>query len=77
MEISITPGRCAVKNPGAPIPEDALPHLFEAYYQADDARGSGGSGLGLAIVKEILDRHGFTCGAENQDGAVVFWFNWR
>ena len=28
-----------VSNPGEPIPQDKLPHLFERFYRADDSRG--------------------------------------
>lgn len=74
IEITVEQGKCTVFNPGDPIPEELLPKLWEAYYQADGARSQGGSGLGLSIVREILLRHGFTWGAENRDSGVAFWF---
>ena len=38
-----------VENTGAHISEDALPHLFEAFYREEGSRNrkTGGSGLGL------------------------------
>jgi two-component system OmpR family sensor kinase len=50
-----------VEDTGAGISPEALPHVFERFYQADPARPGGdkhGTGLGLAIVKEILEVHG-------------------
>ena len=63
-----------VENTGARIPEEALPHLFEAFYRAENSRNrsTGGSGLGLYLVKMILDRHEATCAVENtEDGVKV------
>lgn len=63
-----------VENTGARIPEEALPHLFEAFYRAENSRNrsTGGSGLGLYLVKMILDRHGAECAIENtKDGVKV------
>ena len=63
-----------VENTGARIPEEALPHLFEAFYRAENSRNrsTGGSGLGLYLVKMILDRHGAECAIENtEDGVKV------
>ena len=77
IRISITENRCSVYNPGNPIPEEAMQRLWEAYYQADESRSAGGSGLGLSIAREILERHGFSFGAENVDGGVSFWFQYR
>lgn len=54
MEISIT-------DSGSGIPREALPRLFERFYQVDASRAGGeghGAGLGLAIVKEIIEAHG-------------------
>jgi signal transduction histidine kinase len=54
MEISIT-------DTGEGVASEALPHLFDRFYQADRSRQGGekhGAGLGLAIVQEILQAHG-------------------
>lgn len=61
-----------VENTGTRIPEEALPHLFEAFYRAEGSRNrsTGGSGLGLYLVKMILERHGATCAVENTDDGV-------
>ena len=63
-----------VENTGARIPEEALPHLFEAFYRTENSRNrsTGGSGLGLYLVKMILDRHEAECAIENtEDGVKV------
>ena len=61
-----------VENTGARIPEEALPHLFEAFYRTENSRNrsTGGSGLGLYLVKMILDRHGAACTIENTADGV-------
>ena len=77
--ISVTIGRdrLEVLNVGQPIPEEQMERLWDAYYQADEARSAGGSGLGLSIVREILQRHGYSYGAENREEGVCFWFGWE
>ena len=61
-----------VQNTGAHIGEEALPHMFEAFYRAEASRNrsTGGSGLGLYLVKMILERHGATCTIENTPEGV-------
>ena len=61
-----------VENTGAHIQDEALPHLFEAFYREDGSRSrsTGGSGLGLYIVRMILQRHGAGCTIENTAGGV-------
>lgn len=51
--------RLAVENPGAQIPPEHLPRLFERFYRVDPSRqkASDGAGLGLAITKSIVDAH--------------------
>ncbi len=51
----------SVSDTGAGIPAEALPHIFDRFYQADPARRGGekhGAGLGLAIAHEIVPAHG-------------------
>ncbi len=49
----------SVHNAGEPIPPEDLPHIFDRFYQVDEARTRNGhSGLGLAIVRELVQAHG-------------------
>ncbi len=50
-----------VRDNGAGIPREQLPHIFESFYSTKsgpDDSGKGGTGLGLASCKEIIDAHG-------------------
>jgi two-component system, OmpR family, sensor histidine kinase BaeS len=69
--------RVAVEDSGAGIPAEALPHIFERYYQAGPSRSRhpGTSGLGLSIVRALAEAHGGGAGAENRsDGGARLWF---
>jgi signal transduction histidine kinase len=60
-----------VRDNGTGIPAEHLPHIFDRFYKADASRkAAGGSGLGLSIVKAIIERHGGTVMARNENGAV-------
>ena len=56
-----------VRDTGAGIPPDFLPHVFDQFRQLDSApsRSSGGLGLGLAIVRHIVRLHGGRVDAES------------
>jgi two-component system sensor histidine kinase BaeS len=51
-----------VSDAGPGIAEDDLPHVFERFYRADQARGAAeprsGSGIGLTIARELLAANG-------------------
>jgi PAS domain S-box-containing protein len=48
-----------VRDSGAGIPADFLPHVFDRFRQADSraTRRHGGLGLGLAIARHVLEQH--------------------
>jgi signal transduction histidine kinase len=60
----------AVTDTGIGIPSNALTHVFERFYRADEARtrDSGGAGLGLAIAQKLVDEHGGRIAAESTPG---------
>lgn len=62
----------AIENTGIHIAEEALPHLFEAFYREEQSRSrrTGGSGLGLYLVRLILERHEAQCRIENTEEGV-------
>ena len=63
VELTATPAdnsvKIEVRDSGAGVPPDQLPHIFEKFYQANnqDAASTMGTGLGLAIAKEIVEAH--------------------
>ncbi|HLZ23107.1 MAG TPA: HAMP domain-containing sensor histidine kinase [Ktedonobacterales bacterium] len=63
-----------VRDTGAGISADALPHVFDRFYRADPARARagtrpGGSGLGLAIAKSLVEAQGGTISIASKEGA--------
>lgn len=59
-----------VRDTGAGIPADQLPHIFEKFFQADnqEAASHTGTGLGLAIAHQIVEAHNGTITCESTQG---------
>ena len=47
-----------VRDHGPGIPEEAIKHVFNRFYQADSSHKQEGNGLGLALVDKILNLEG-------------------
>jgi two-component system sensor histidine kinase CpxA len=63
-----------VRDHGPGVPEHMLPHLFEPFVRADEARSraDGGYGLGLAIAERAVRLHGGAVAAHNEvDGGLT------
>jgi CheY-like chemotaxis protein len=56
-----------VRDDGAGIAPEFLPHVFDRFRQADatSTRAHGGLGLGLSIVRHLVELHGGTVRAES------------
>jgi two-component system OmpR family sensor kinase len=60
-----------VRDTGQGITPEALPHVFDRFYQADASRSRRerqGAGLGLAIAQEIVAAHGGKISVRSQLG---------
>jgi two-component system sensor histidine kinase MprB len=68
VELRLAGGELSVRDHGPGFAEADLPHVFERFYRARDARGLPGSGLGLAIVRQAADAHGGAVTAANAPG---------
>jgi signal transduction histidine kinase len=66
-----TTAEVEIRDTGIGIEEKDLPHIFERFYRADEARSreTAGSGLGLAIARTFVDMHGGTIEAQSSPGS--------
>lgn len=73
IEILLDGGSITVLDNGPGIDPDDLPHIFDRFYRATQARSAPGSGLGLAIVHQIVEAHDGNVHAANRPagGAAV------
>ena len=73
VDVSVAGTEVTVRDHGPGIAEQDLPHVFDRFYRAANARHLPGSGLGLAIVRQVAQSHGGEATAENApDGGAVF-----
>ena len=68
VEVSAGPEGVRVRDHGAGVDENDLPHLFDRFYRGAAARGLPGTGLGLAIVRQVAEQHGGSVRAANAPG---------
>jgi signal transduction histidine kinase len=64
--------RFEVRDNGAGIPAEQLPHLFERFWRAHGQRS--GAGLGLFIAHGIVAAHGSTIEVDSTEGAGSLFF---
>jgi signal transduction histidine kinase len=69
---------CRVRNTGAGIPAEEMPHIFERFYKSDRSRSldKKGVGLGLYIVKNVISLHGGEIAVRSVEGEYCefeFW----
>ncbi len=68
--------RVEVRNGGAPIPPERLPHIFDPFVRGTDTtRARTGLGLGLYITHEILKAHEGSLQVHSSAAeGTCFWF---
>lgn len=73
VHVRLADGALTVRDEGPGIDPDDLPHIFDRFYRASEARTLPGSGLGLSIVKRAAERHGGTVAVESApEGGTTF-----
>jgi two-component system sensor histidine kinase MprB len=73
VEVRQLGGTVTIRDHGPGIAAADLPHVFDRFYRAPEARSKPGSGLGLSIVRGVMDTHGGTVvAAPAPGGGTVF-----
>jgi two-component system sensor histidine kinase MprB len=68
VHVTLRGDTLTVRDHGPGVPPDELPHIFDRFFRAGNARDQPGSGLGLAIVKQVAERHGGSVAAAAAPG---------
>lgn len=58
----------SIKDNGIGIPKNNLPHIFDMFNRADNAKEYNGSGIGLSLVRRILERINGQIIIESEEG---------
>ncbi|MBQ6570990.1 HAMP domain-containing histidine kinase [Candidatus Saccharibacteria bacterium] len=70
ISIEISDKSVKVKNDGATIPKEKLPHIFDRFYQVD--KSSDGVGLGLSIAKSLAEKNKWTLSVSSAKSTTEF-----
>ena len=70
VEVSLRERSLRIKNSGAGIARQNLPHIFELYTRFDER--NGGFGIGLFIVKKYCDELGLKISCRSEPGETEF-----
>ena len=64
------PVKISVRDTGKGISAEDIPHIFDSFYRADEARTPGEchSGLGLSIARRLVEAHGGSMTIESTPG---------
>ena len=62
-----------VRDDGRGFSEEFIPHAFERFTRADQARTGNGAGLGLSIAQTIAHSHGGTAQVGNDPSGADAW----
>ncbi|MFI6474397.1 sensor histidine kinase [Streptomyces sp. NPDC050516] len=68
VEVVLLAGELTVRDHGPGIAPADLPHVFDRFYRAEQARALPGSGLGLAMARQIARAHGADLTAHQAPG---------
>ena len=70
VEVSLSERSLRIKNSGAGIAQQNLPHIFELYTRFDER--NGGFGIGLFIVKKYCDELGLKISCDSNEDWTEF-----
>ena len=70
ITITISDGEVKIKNDGATISKEKLPHIFDRFYQTDKTKS--GVGLGLAIAKKLAEENHWDLFADSTISSTTF-----
>lgn len=68
VRVRLAKDHLAVEDTGIGIAAEALPQIFNRFYQADTSRAKEGFGLGLAFVRRVADIHGWHVSVQSKEG---------
>ena len=72
VHVVVENGQVSVTDHGPGIAHEDLPHIFERFYRAPDARGMPCAGLGLAIVGRVAQANQGTVEVRTGPGGSTF-----